>query len=149
MGDAARLDYSDFRANGLKRVRQAADLILGLEDGKRRFADVVLEITKAFSLCCTLEKAIQYRDEIAFLQEIRVILTKADPAKAIADDAREHALRQIISRSVVSADVMDIFGAAGLERPNVGIHSDEFLDEVRKMKEKNLAVEVLERPVTG
>jgi type I restriction enzyme R subunit len=143
------LDYSDFRTNGLKRVRQAADMILGLEDGKRRFADVVLEITKAFSLCCTLEKAIQYRDEIAFLQEIRVILTKADPAKAIADDAREHALRQIISRSVVSADVMDIFGAAGLERPNVGILSDEFLDEVRKMKEKNLAVEVLERLLRG
>jgi len=143
------LDYSDFRTNGLKRVRQAADLILGLEDGKRRFADVVLEITKAFSLCCTLENAIQYRDEIAFLQEIRVILTKADPAKAIADDAREHALRQIISRSVVSADVMDIFGAAGLERPNVGILSDEFLDEVRKMKEKNLAVEVLERLLRG
>ncbi len=143
------LDYSDFRTNGLKRVRQAADLILGLEDGKRRFADVVLEITKAFSLCCTLEDATKYRDEIAFLQEIRVILTKADPAMAIADDAREHALRQIISRSVVSAEVMDIFGAAGLKRPNVGILSDEFLDEVRKMKEKNLAVEVLERLLRG
>jgi type I restriction enzyme R subunit len=143
------LDYSDFRTNGLKRVRQAADLILGLEDGKRRFADVVLEITKAFSLCCTLENATKYRDEIAFLQEIRVILTKADPATVITDDAREHALRQIISRSVVSAEVMDIFGAAGLKKPNVGILSDEFLDEVRKMKEKNLAVEVLERLLRG
>jgi len=143
------LDYSDFRTNGLKRVRQAADLILGLDDGKRRFADVVLEITKAFSLCCTLDAATKYRDEIAFLQEIRVILTKADPTAALANDAREHALRQIISRSVVSADVMDIFGAAGLKRPNVGILSDEFLDEVRKMKEKNLAVEVLERLLRG
>jgi type I restriction enzyme R subunit len=143
------LDYADFRTNGLKRVRQAADLILGLEDGKRRFADKVLEITQAFALCCTLEGATQYRDEIAFLQEIRVVLTKADPATALKDDAREHALRQIISRSVVSAEVMDIFGAAGLQRPNVGILSDEFLDEVRKMKERNLAVEVLERLLRG
>ena len=143
------LDYSGFRVNALKPMRAAADHILGLEDGKKRFADCVLRMTQAFALCCTLPGAAKYRDEIAFFQAVRTILTKRDPSKALSDDAKEHALRQIISGAVVSADVMDIFGAAGLERPDVGILSDEFLEDVRKLKERNLAVEVLERLLKG
>jgi type I restriction enzyme R subunit len=143
------LDYSNFRVNALKPMRAAADHILGLENGKRRFADCVLRMTQAFALCCTLPEAAVYRDEIAFFQAVRTILTKSDPTKALSDDAKEHALRQIISRSVVSAEVMDIFGAAGLQRPDVGILSDEFLEDVRKLKERNLAVEVLERLLKG
>jgi type I restriction enzyme R subunit len=143
------LDYSGFRVNALKPMRAAADHILGLEDGKKRFADCVLRMTQAFALCCTLSGAAQYRDEIAFFQAVRTILTKRDPSKALSDDAKEHALRQIISGAVVSADVMDIFGAAGLERPDVGILTDEFLEDVRKLKERNLAVEVLERLLKG
>jgi type I restriction enzyme R subunit len=83
------------------------------------------------------------------MQAVRIILTKRDPVTSLSDDAKEHALRQILSRAVVSADVMDIFAAAGLERPDVGILSDEFLEDVRKLKEKNLAVEVLERLLKG
>jgi type I restriction enzyme R subunit len=143
------VDYSDFRVNALKPMRAAADQVLGLEDGKRRFADCVLRMTQAFALCCTLPGAAEYREEIAFLQAVRVILTKSDPSKSLSDDAKEHALRQIMSRAVVSAEVMDIFGAAGLERPDVGILSDEFLEDVRKLKERNLAVEVLERLLKG
>jgi type I restriction enzyme, R subunit len=143
------LDYSDFRVNALKPMRAAADHILGLEEGKKRFADCVLRITQSFALCCTLSAAAKYRDEIAFFQAVRTILTKSDPAKSLSDDAREHALRQIISRAVVSAEVMDIFGAAGLQRPDVGILSDEFLEDVRKLKERNLAVELLERLLKG
>jgi type I restriction enzyme, R subunit len=143
------VDYSDFRVNALKPMRSAADHVLGLEDGKRRFADCVLRMTQAFALCCTLPGAAEYREEIAFLQAVRVILTKSDPSKSLSDDAKEHALRQIMSRAVVSAEVMDIFGAAGLERPDVGILSDEFLEDVRKLKERNLAVEVLERLLRG
>ena len=143
------LDYSGFRVNALKPMRSAADHILGLENGKRRFADCVLRMTQAFALCCTLPGALEYREEVAFFQAVRTILTKSDPAKALSEDAKEHALRQILSRAVVSADVMDIFGAAGLERPDVGILSDEFLEEVWKLKEKNLAVEVLERLLKG
>ncbi|MFZ0662409.1 MAG: type I restriction endonuclease subunit R [Acidobacteriaceae bacterium] len=144
-----RVDYSNFRVNALKPMRAAADHILGLEDGKKRFADCVLRMTQAFALCCTVPGAVEYREEIAFLQAVRTILTKRDPATTLNDEAKEHALRQILSRAVVSADVMDIFGAAGLERPNVGILSDEFLEDVRKLKEKNLAVEVLERLLRG
>jgi type I restriction enzyme R subunit len=143
------VDYSDFRVNALKPMRAAADHVLGLEGGKRRFADCVLRMTQAFALCCTLPGAVEYREEIAFLQAVRVILTKSDPSKTLSDDAKEHALRQIMSRAVVSAEVMDIFGAAGLERPDVGILSDEFLEDVRKLKERNLAVEVLERLLKG
>jgi type I restriction enzyme R subunit len=143
------VDYSGFRVNALKPMRAAADHILGLEDGKRRFADCILRMTAAYALCCTLDGAVEYREEIAFMQAVRTILTKRDPATALNDDAKEHALRQILSRAVVSADVMDIFKAAGLERPDVGILSDEFLEDVRKLKEKNLAVEVLERLLKG
>jgi type I restriction enzyme R subunit len=143
------VDYSGFRVNALKPMRAAADHILGLEDGKRRFADCVLRMTAAYALCCTLPGAVEYREEIAFMQAVRTILTKRDPATALSDDAKEHALRQILSGAVVSADVMDIFKAAGLERPDVGILSDEFLEDVRKLKEKNLAVEVLERLLKG
>lgn len=143
------VDYSGFRTNALKPMRAAADHILGLEDGKRRFADCVLRMTQAFALCCTLPGAVKHREEIAFFQAVRTILTKSDPAKAISDEAREHALRQIISGAVVSAEVMDIFAAAGLKKPNIGILSDEFLEDVRKLKEKNLAVEVLERLLKG
>ena len=143
------LDYSGFRVNALKPMRAAADHILGLEDGKKRFADCVLRMTQSFALCCTLEAAAKHRDEIAFFQAVRAILTKRDPSSVLSDDAKEHALRQIISRAVVSAEVMDIFGAAGLQRPDVGILSDEFLEDVRKLKERNLAVEVLERLLKG
>jgi type I restriction enzyme R subunit len=129
------VDYSSFRVNALKPMREAADHILGLENGKRRFADCVLRMTAAYALCCTLPGAMKYREEVAFMQAVRTVLTKRDPATALSDDAKECALRQILSRAVVSADVMDIFAAAGLERPDV--------------KEKNLAVEVLERLLKG
>lgn len=143
------VDYTNFRVNALKPMRRAADHILGLDDGKKRFADCVLRMTQAFALCCTLPAAASFRDEVAFFQAVRTILTKADPSKSLSDDAKEHALRQIISKSVVSAEVTDIFGAAGLNRPNVGILSDEFLEDVRNLKERNLAVELLERLLKG
>ena len=105
--------------------------------------------TSSPTLTAPMPGAAKYRDEIAFFQAVRTILTKRDPSKALSGDAKEHALRQIISGAVVSADVMDIFGAAGLERPDVGILTDEFLEDVRKLKERNLAVEVLERLLKG
>ena len=143
------VDYSGFRVNALQPMRLAADHILGLENGKRRFADCVLRMTQAFALCCTLPEAAAHREEIAFFQAVRTVLTKSDPTKTLSDDAREHALRQILSGAVVSAEVMDIFGAAGLARPNLAILSDEFLADVRNLKQRNLAVEVLERLLKG
>ncbi|MEQ1730447.1 MAG: type I restriction endonuclease subunit R, partial [Vicinamibacterales bacterium] len=140
------LDYAEFRAQAWQLLPGVANHILGLEDGKKRFADTVLAATKAFALCCTLDEALNHRDELAFLQAVKAALTKfGTSGKKLSDEQKEHALRQIISKAVVSAEVVDIFKAAGLNRPDIGILSDQFLDEVRHMKERNLAVELLER----
>ena len=139
-------DYSAFRTHAWQLLPGVANHILGLDDGKKRFADTVLSASKAFALCCTLDDALKHRDELAFLQAVKAALTKfGNSGKKLSDEQKEHALRQIMSKAVVSAEVIDIFKAAGLSRPDIGILSDEFLEDVRAMKERNLAVELLER----
>ncbi|MEW6733260.1 MAG: type I restriction endonuclease subunit R [Acidobacteriota bacterium] len=139
-------DYQDFETEALALLPDAADHILGLPDGKQRFSDCVAAMTKAFALCCTLDEAIVYREEIAFYQAIKAALTKQTTTeKKVADEKREHALRQIVSRAIISEEVVDIFAAAGLKKPDIGILSEEFLNEVRLMPQRNLAVELLER----
>lgn len=144
------VDYAEFRAKAWQLLPTVADHILGLEEGKQRFSDAVLSASKAFALCCTLDEALVYRDELAFLQAVKAALTKhGSTDKKLTDEQKEHALRQIISKAVVSDDVIDIFAAAGLKRPDIGVLSDEFLEDVRQMKERNLAVELLERLLKG
>lgn len=143
------VNYSEFRTKALKLLPAAVNHVLGSEDGKKRFLNCVLAISQAFALCCTLDEAGAYRDEIAFFQAIRAVLTKGDPRQSLNDEAKEYALRQIVSKAVISGEVIDIFSAAGLKRPDVSILSEEFLEDVRKMKEKNLAVELLERLLKG
>lgn len=144
------VDFADFRTRAWQLLPTVADHVLGLEDGKKRFADAVLAASKAFALCCTLDKALTCRDELAFLQAVKAALTKhSGTQKKLTDEQKEHALRQIISRAVVSDAVIDIFSAAGLRRPDIGVLSDEFLEDVRHMKERNLAVELLERLLKG
>lgn len=144
------VDYGDFRSQAWQLLPTVANHVLGLDDGKKRFADAVLAASKAFALCCTLDEALDYRDELAFLQAVKAALTKhGGTDKKLTDEQKEHALRQIISRAVVSDEVVDIFSAAGLKRPDIGVLSDEFLEDVRHMKERNLAVELLERLLKG
>ncbi len=139
-------DYAGFKTQAWQLLPQVANHVLGQDDGKTRFADAVLAATRAFALCCTLDDALQHRDELAFLQAVNAAITKHGNAdKALSDEQKEHALRQIISKAVASPEVVDIFQAAGLNKPNIGILSDAFLDDVRHMKERNLAVELLER----
>ncbi len=143
-------DWSDFLTASHKRLAGAANHVLGLEDGKKRFADNALAMSKAFTLCCTLDEAKAVREEVAFFQAIKVILTKRDITRQKrTDEQREHAIRQIISSAVVSEDVVDIFDAVGLDKPNIGILDDEFLAEVRNLPERNLAVELLDRLLQG
>lgn len=143
-------DYSDFLTAGHKVLAGAANHVLGIKDGKKRFADVALAMSKAFTLCCTLDEAKEVREEVAFLQGVKVILTKKDiTAKKKTDEERELAIRQIINSAVVSESVVDIFDAVGLEKPNIGLLSDEFLAQVKNLPEKNLAVELLERLLEG
>ncbi len=159
-------DYSGFLTGGHKTLAGAANHILGIKsegrdskrdekrdgkrDGKRRFADSALAMSKAFSLCCTLDEAKAVREEVAFLQAVKVILTKRDTsAQKKTDEQRETAIRQIISQAVVSERVVDIFDAVGLEKPNIGLLDDEFLAQVKNLPERNLAVELLERLLEG
>ncbi|HFX0908408.1 TPA: type I restriction endonuclease subunit R [Pseudomonas aeruginosa] len=143
-------DYSDYLTGGHKLLAGAANHVLGLEDGKKRFADNALAMSKAFTLCCTLDEAKAVREEVAFLQAIKVLLTKREiSAKKKTDEERELAIRQIIGNAVVSGEVVDVFEAVGLDKPNIGLLDDEFLAEVRNLPEKNLAVELLERLLEG
>lgn len=148
-------DYSGFLTGGHKTLAGAANHVLGLKsdkerDAKKRFADHVLAMSHAFSLCCTLDDAKQQRDEVAFMQAVKVILTKREAsAQRKTNEEREFAIRQIIGSAVVSGEVVDIFSAVGLDKPNIGLLDDEFLAQVRNLPEKNLAVELLQRLLQG
>ena len=143
-------DYSDFLTTGHKRLAGAANHVLGQKDGKKRFADTSLAMSKAFTLCCTLDEAKAVREEVAFFQAVKVILTKPDISrKKRSDEERDLAIRQIINSAVVSEDVVDIFEAVGLDKPNIGILDDDFLADIRNLPERNLAVELLERLLEG
>ena len=112
---------------------------------------MALAMSKAFTLCCTLDEAKAVREEVAFLQAVKVILTKQRDQRAeeAPTRQRELAIRQIISSAVVSESVVDIFDAVGLDKPNIGLLDDAFLAEVRNLPERNLAVELLERLLEG
>ena len=143
-------DYSGFLTGGHKALAGAANHVLSAKDGKKRFADTALALSKAFSLCCTLDEAKAVREEVAFMQGVKVILTKKDlSAQKKTDEQRDLAIRQIINSAVVSESVVDIFDAVGLDKPNIGLLSDEFLAQVKNLPEKNLAVELLERLLEG
>jgi type I restriction enzyme R subunit len=143
-------DYSNFMTAGHKALAGAANHVLGLKDGKKRFADTAVALSKAFTLCCTLDEAKSVREEVAFMQGIKVLLTKRDITKQRkTDEQRDLAIRQIISSAVVSDSVVDIFDAVGLDKPNIGLLDDEFLAQVKNLPERNLAVELLERLLQG
>jgi len=148
-------DYSGFLTGGHKTLAGAANHVLGLQsdkerDGKKRFADHALAMSHAFSLCCTLPEAKDHRDEVAFMQAVKVILTKREAsAQRKTNEERDLAIRQIISSAVVSGEVVDIFAAVGLDKPNIGLLDDEFLAQVNNLPEKNLAVELLDRLLQG
>jgi type I restriction enzyme R subunit len=148
-------DYSTFKSAPHKTLAGAANHVLGIKgekerDGKKRFADHALAMSHAFSLCCTLPEAKGLRNEVAFMQAVKVILTKPSIVKArLTNEARELAIRQIINSAVVSGEVVDIFAAVGLDKPNIGLLDDEFLAQVQSLPERNLAVELLERLMHG
>jgi type I restriction enzyme R subunit len=102
-------------------------------------------LSKAFALAVPNEKAIEIRDDVGFFQAVRAVLAKGDGEKRKTADDIDHAIRQIISRAVSSDEVVDIFAAAGLKKPDISILSDEFLAEVRDLPHKNLAVETLRK----
>ena len=123
----------------------AQEHVLAQEDGKERFSKAVSELSKAFALAVPHEKALAIRDDVGFFQAVRAVLVKGAGGNGRSPEEVDHAIRQIVSRAVASDEVLDIFAAAGLEKPEISILSDEFLAEVRDMPQRNLAVEMLRK----
>lgn len=112
----------------------------------RRFQDAVLALSQAFALAAASDAARQIRDEVAFFQAVRAAMQKTSGSVSGKSNAqRDLAIQQIVSRSVVSTEIVDIMKAAGLKSPDISILSDEFLEEVQSMQKKNLALEALKK----
>ncbi len=124
---------------------QAQEHILAQEDGKDRCILCVRELSQAFALSVPNEKALGIRDDLGFFQAVAHSLAKRSPDTELPDEELDLAVRQIISRAVAPEGIVDIFAAAGLKKPNISILSDEFLAEVGEMKQRNLAVELLQK----
>ena len=127
----------------------ALEHILAQENGKDRCLSAVRELSQAFALAIPHDEAIRIRDDVGFFQAVRAQLLKRVEGEGRPEEDLDHAVRQIISRAVASEGVIDIFAAAGLEKPDISILSDEFLAEVRGMPQRNLAVELLQKLLKG
>lgn len=114
-------------------------------DGKQRLLDAVSALSKAFTLAVAHDEALRIRDDVGFFQALRAALVKLEPADRKSDEELEYAIKQIVSRAIASEEVIDIFAAAGLKKPDISILSEEFLAEVRDMPQRNLAVELLRK----
>ncbi|WCR09890.1 type I restriction endonuclease subunit R [Paracoccus stylophorae] len=133
----------------LSLLPPAQEHILVQDNGKDRFLRTVRELSQAFALSVPHDEAIRIRDDVAFFQAVQAVLAKRAPGDARPEEELDHAVRQIISRAVNPEGVVDIFAAAGLEKPDISILSDEFLAEVRGMPQRNLAVELLQKLLKG
>ena len=127
----------------------AQEHVLKQRDGKPRLLQAVKELSQAFALAVPHEEALRIRDDVALFQAVRAVLSKGVPAEAKTEEELDLAVRQIVSRAVASEGVVDIFAAAGLQKPDISILSDGFLAEVRGMPQRNLAVELLRKLLSG
>ena len=136
-------------AERLGLLPAAQEHILAQEDGKDRCLRAVRELSRAFALAVPHEDAIAIRDDVAFFQAVRSGLAKRAEGDARSEEELDHAIRQIVSRAVAPEGMVDIFAAAGIEKPDVSILSEEFLAEIRGMPQRNLAVELLRKLLKG
>ena len=148
-----RFDWSRW-ASGTPQERlgllpAAQEHVLAQPDGKARLLQVVRELSQAFALAVPHPEALRIRDDVAFFQAIRAVLAKGAAGGQRTEEEMEHAIRQLISRAVASAEVVDIFAAAGLKKPDISVLSEEFLAEVKDLPQRNLAVELLQKLLKG
>ena len=127
----------------------AQEHILAQEDGKERYLQAVMELTKAFTLSVPDEEAIRIRDDVNFFQTVRAAILKKAPSEQRTQEDLDSAIKQIVSRAVASEGVVNIFAEAGLRNPDISVLSDDFLSEVRGMPHRNLAVELLQKLIRG
>ena len=136
-------------ADRLSLLPAALEHVLAQEDGKARCLKVVRELSQAFALAVPHPETVRIRDDVSLFQHVRAALSKRTGPSPKSDEELDHAVRQIVSRAVASDGVVDIFAAAGLKKPDVSVLSEDFLREVRGMRRRNLAVELLEKLLKG
>ncbi len=133
-------------AKRITGIAAALEHLLQIEDGKKRYLTAVTALSQAFALAVPHEEALRIRDEVGFFQEVRSSLAKATVEGAgKTPEEMDTAIRQLVSRAVASDEVVDIFAVAGLKKPDISILSDDFLQEVRQLPHRNLAVELLRK----
>jgi type I restriction enzyme R subunit len=138
-----------FQANTqdkLSIILEAEDFILGLEDGQKRYINAVTALSKAFAIAIPHPKAMEIKEEVAFFQAVKARLVKFERSGA-GSNAKdlETAIKQVIDKAIVSNGVIDVFDAAGIKKPDISILSDSFLEEIKAMKHKNIAIETLKK----
>ena len=140
-------DYFDADTSGkLSMILAAEEHILGLEDGKKRYIDQVTALSQAFAIAIPHEQAMDVKDEIAFFQAVKARLAKFDSTgTGRANEEIESTIRQVIDKALVSEQVIDVFDAAGIKKPDISILSEEFLLELKNKEHKNVALEVLKK----
>ncbi len=128
-------------------ILQAEEHLLGLANGEDRFARDVTLLSKAFALAIPHEIALDHKETVAFFQAVKARLQKFEPTNGSGrtDQELETAIRQVVDHAIVSDQIIDVFDAAGLQKPEISILSSEFLDEVKGMKQKHLALELLKK----
>ncbi len=142
--------YEDYfgadTAAKLSLILAAEEHILGLENGKKRYINEVTSLSQAFAIAIPHEQAMDVKDEVAFFQAVKARLAKFDgTGTGKTDEEIETAIRQVIDKALVSEQVIDVFDAAGIKKPDISILSEEFLLEVKNMEHKNIALEVLKK----
>ena len=142
--------YEDYFQAGtgqkLSMILGAEEHILGLEDGKKRYINEVTALSKAFAIAVPHEQAMDVKDEVSFFQAVKARLAKFDgTGSGRTDDEIETTIRQVIDQALVSEQVIDVFDAAGIKKPDISILSEEFLMELKGMEHKNVALEVLKK----
>ena len=140
-------DYFDAdTSKKLSMILAAEEHILSLEDGKKRYINEVTALSKAFAIAIPHDQAMDAKDEVSFFQAVKARLVKFDSTgSGKTDEEIETTIRQVIDKALVTEEVIDIFDAAGLKKPDISILSEEFLLELKGMKHKNIALEVLKK----
>lgn len=133
-------------AERLALIPAGQEHILAQDDGKKRWMQVVTEISRAFALCAASDEAVEIRDDVSFFQAIQAALGKQTTNQRKTPEQIDAAIRQLVSGAITAdGEIIDVFTAAGLPKPDIGILSDQFLAEVRGLKHKNIAAELLEK----
>lgn len=142
--------YEDyFEADTRKKlslILEAEEHILGLEDGKKRYIDEVTALSSAFAIAVPHDEAMDVKDEVSFFQAVKARLVKFESTGGgRTDEELETTIRQVIDKALITEQVIDIFDASGIKKPDISVLSEEFLLEVKGMKHKNIALEVLKK----